>query len=345
MNTTNSDSNSKNTVLPTNRKPTGQTKLVKFIPEFFGKNGKHLNKETNNVIKQLVFTGKMFDKLKPIGEGAYGDVYSLTFKGNNVMYIIKISWFQNEQDAKIFKNEANVGFTKGIEKTGPKTIGVTYLNVQTLGLFNSRRKAMFGGALLMEHFLKGDTTKISMPFVNYMKKYFKNSCPHPNHRFYVIFKKQLKAFYKTTKGYHGDLHGENIHIILSGNSGDAIENVIIADYGAHKKFKTTKGLEGACLIDIFKQINVEFKKEIKRKNGGYMYPPGSNIHVLEENNKQSARSNVNMLKKYAYGDDEKKGLLEMLIKTMPNNIKNRQDFKRFGYSGRNIYKNKLYLEN
>ena len=337
--------------------PKGNSMVKYCFSDFFGKiqgtGMRPLSAQFKEDLKHLKFTKKegRQGRLYSIGEGSFGKVFSLNLKGNKVKYVMKVTAFPSENERLIFENEAKIGFTPGINKVGTKCHGVQYVDYSILHKFgmiqtmeNKGNVVQLGGGLqIHEHFLKGNTTKSSMSLQDYLIDFYKTTCPPTNHRLFKLLKKSLKLFYKITKGYHGDLHGGNIHVVLNTKNGlsSSVHNVIIGDYGAHTKFRTKNNdlLNNACLIDVFRLIKKEFSENLMSPNVDLIHnwPEGSNIKTIHQQNKQPRRSNLNMLKKLNYTTEDglvrkrknngifmRKSLMNSLLNGMPNKVKRRR---------------------
>ncbi len=216
-------------------------------------------------------------------KSAYGIVHRVA----NGFVIKKMIFADVEVDyLKIFLNELRVGSSPGIERVGPK-IYAWRVNRNRLGRITS-------GEYVMDDFTAGlgQHEKV-IPLSTYMKKFRGGTCPMKGDPIFQKLKSTMTTFWRVTKGYHGDLHTNNLAVIR-----DLIKNkpvkIVVFDYGAHRPFKNPPP-DNACFKDYIKLINKEFRevfqklKEPKRKLGNTLQQtvyPGRN---------QPFRSNAMML--------------------------------------------------
>jgi hypothetical protein len=125
-----------------------------------------------------------------------------------------------------------------------------------------------------------------------LDKYLKDEngfyiCPSANNPLYPILRETLINFYNVTKGYHGDLHGNNIMIVIDGDK--KIVDIKIIDYGAHRKFKNTR--ESDCLETLFNRIDKEWNKSPNARMKKY---PNTKDPI----NQQPYRRNESLLEFY-----------------------------------------------
>ena len=190
----------------------------------------------NNIPSEL----KIKQKLERIGKkSSYGDVYKI---GTDNKYVLKIMVLNDDNDVVIFKNEVRVGSIDGIEAAGPKIYA--YLYDDDIGVY------------IMDNILKGRKNHVLYSMYDYFKNVFGGSkeCPSIRHIFYRKLRRTLIRFYNITKGYHGDLHTENIMVVLDSNK--KLVDIRIIDYGSHRPFRNTS--ETTCLESLFDRINEEW---------------------------------------------------------------------------------------
>ena len=209
-----------------------------------------------------------------IGEkSAYGAVYKI---GNDDKYVLKLMIFKDydyiyESNFNIFMNEVEVGSVDNIEKAGPRIYKYFYNK--------------YGGLYIMDNVLKGRKDHIMMTLDKYLRnEYGFYKCPSADNPLYSILRETLINFYNITKGYHGDLHGNNIMIVIDGDK--KIVDIKIIDYGAHRKFKNTT--ESDCLETLFNRIDKEWNKS---PNTVMKKAP----HVKDPINAQPYRKNPSVL--------------------------------------------------
>lgn len=232
-------------------------------------------------------TGKL--KLGPrVGTASsYGQV---NIVGDANRFVMKTMDITSPSQQRIFDNELSVGFNPAIKIVGPKFYlwRTFYDHGRTYGQY------------IMDNFTKGRPGIHSMSLEQYSTKFWKNSCPTPKDPIIVLLKKKLLSFWKITRGYHGDLHTGNIQVILGPEN--ELKNVMIFDYGAHKRFKNLRNLNYNlyCFEDYVKTIQKQFKLSYNRKAPSSVgFYPGPEIPTVTPKG-QSYRSNINMLNKLNY---------------------------------------------
>ncbi len=213
---------------------------------------------------------------------SFGKVFLL---GNDERYVLKQMDISTPARRRIFENEVTIGSTPGISAIGPKIYAFTYSQ--------DERK----GSYIMDNFIKGKKGYSSMSLAEFAREAWRNSCPTRSNPVIKDLKSKLTNFYKITKGYHGDLHSDNIQLIFDEN--DHFKKVMIFDYGAHKLFKTN--VAGKCFEEIMNTINKEFKNSYNRKaaTARTTFHPNKSVPMVEPKGQQY-RSNATVLKRLNY---------------------------------------------
>jgi hypothetical protein len=226
--------------------------------------------------------------------------------GDQNRFVMKTMYLRTPSEHRIFVNELTVGMNPAIRIVGPKI----YLWRQWY------KDGLLIGQYIMDNFTKGRPGYFTMSLQDYAQKTW-DTCPGPNDKVVKLLKKRLTQFWKITKGYHGDLHTENIALLFN-EAGD-LKNLFIFDYGAHKKFKNLResNYQRYCFEDYIKVIQKQFKISRNRKGGSNFYP---NVSVpIVKPKGQPYRSNVNMLSKLNYKNGRRtlgpknKSLLNILL--------------------------------
>jgi len=192
--------------------------------------------------------------------------------------------FKNSNSEKVFFNEVRVGSMPGVQKVGPRIYAWKIEN----GV----------GKYIMDNFVRGDSSLVTMSLNDYMITYFPLKCPPKSHPVFKKLKKVLTDFWTVTKGYHGDLHFDNIAVVMDK---DVIKRIMIFDYGSHKKFKASVN-KSLCFEDYIRVIEKEFFESTMKQEGNVAmyYPPGTQIKLYEPKTGQLRRSNVNMIRGHNY---------------------------------------------
>jgi len=214
----------------------------------------------------------------------YGSVYAL---GSDHKYVIKKMENVNDDDAlKVFLNEVRVGMTPGIQRVGPRIYGY---KVRPTG-------DSFTCEYIMDDFTRGDPTLRSMLLREYIDTYK----PGPDHLVFKKLKTTLRNFWLISKGYHGDLHTNNIAVVFK--PGGHPVRVMIFDYGSHKRTKV-KFTRNMSLNNMTRVINANFARSTNKPGrNSYMYPESKFIVKSKVYNPvlgQPRRSNSNMLRTHS----------------------------------------------
>ena len=240
----------------------------------------------------------------PIGTAsAYGSVYRVMAGTSWDKYVFKMMIFRDvdvkngepkvgkidKREVRIFDNEVSVGSHQELfdKNVGPRILAF-YKNVE-VGF----------GIYVMDSFVRGNQDLKSVTLGQYVDKY---GCPRHTSKLIGKLRDTLFNFYTITKGYHGDLHTDNIAVIQNKKT-NAIIHIFIFDYGAHVRFKNK--IECEHLMDVFYQIQLNFRRnELKENNTGnepVYYPENTKARVIQSKPGQPYRSNIEMLKLNKHG--------------------------------------------
>ena len=242
------------------------------------------NRENKNITAAMT----MNRKIKIGGKTtSFGSVYQIS--KNYVLKRMKFDHEKNESDnLKIFLNEVKVGSSPGIEKVGPR-IYMWMIRRDKNGYATS-------GEYVMDSFTKGHDNLVYTSLKNYTKKVFGATCPAPNHPLLKMLKSTLTNFWKVTKGYHGDLHTENIAVVLDPKNILVPKRVIIFDYGSHKAFKVPVS-DTMCFEDFIQIIDSQWKNTVKKYGDRVeQYPEDSSVNVVYPERSQPRRPNSQLLR-------------------------------------------------
>lgn len=229
----------------------------------------------NNAFKNATRNRNITERLgKP---SVHGAVWAL---GTDQRYVLKTMPLKTGTDLKIFKKEVAIGGRPGVEKFGPRIYASRIMQ-------NERGPPQ--GQYIMDNFMKGNTNVVSYM----MSDYLKSQCPTKDSQFYNKLKKVLVDFWKISGMYHGDLHLNNMVVIVEPVSGD-IKRIMIFDYGAAKKIKANISKEN-CFRKIVETIHMEFMNSVKKPQS--KKATSQNPYMLWHlaNNNQPRRSNLSML--------------------------------------------------
>lgn len=267
-----------------------------------------------------------------IASGQFGNV-TRTADPQYVIKTMKFSATNSSDLVKIFLNEIRVGSTPGISAVGPQ--------IYAFRLIRNDQGRLIKGQYIMDNLEKNGNI---MTLSKYMKTYFSSSCPPHNHPLFKKLKQTLEIFWKITKGYHGDLHNENIIVV---HDNDDVKKVKLIDYGAHKRFKVNIGRR-TCFDDFMKIINKTFNNKVAKSGNTSFYPRASKVKLLFPKRGQGIRSNAQMLKGlYPHGgaiqNNFSKSLYQMMVRKpatrQVRNFLNLEKYKNPNLTNQNI-KNK-----
>jgi hypothetical protein len=173
-----------------------------------------------------------------------------------------------------FWSEVRYGQMPGIEKSGVRVHAYTIMS-------NGK------GAYIMDHASMGNPkVDITMTVEAYAKQSYFNAT-----RFNKLFKKTLVTFYRTVRGFHGDLHDNNVLVNLDMNR--KLVNIKIIDYANVTPFTRSQRLP-TTYDALLKKAHRDFQQLTYTDLDEY--PEGSGIRVKWQKD-IPVRSNKNMLKR------------------------------------------------
>ena len=176
---------------------------------------------------------------------ANGIVYEL---GNDSKKVLKLS-LKDEPYKADFNNEVRVGRIPGIEKVGTRIYQAAYsgLKIEEAGPY-----PVYLGVYVMDHLKGGDANSQVITLDKYVKRHYGKSCPATKDSVLKMYVDLIFQFYKVTKGWHADLHAENIQVILRKDG--TVKTMKVIDYGSHTPFKRNIS-KLTCLDDVLDAIN------------------------------------------------------------------------------------------
>lgn len=192
----------------------------------------------------------------------YSNVYAIDGSNRFVLKVVPIESIQALRD------EIRVGMTPGIEKVGVRTHSYTLSN----GF----------GYLIMDHVEMGQKGVTHMSAEAYLRTF-----PEKKALFFRVLKRRLLQFYKITQRFHGDLHFENVMVILKQNKRFDVK---LIDYGSTVRINKPCQTYNDCVKRIRKTFDQYPSISIDE------YPPGSGIPVKYHSQTQTPfRVNQNMI--------------------------------------------------
>lgn len=177
----------------------------------------------------------------------YSNVYAIDGSNRFVLKVVPIT------TRKAIQDEIRVGMTPGIEKVGVRTHDYMISN----GF----------GYIIMDHVEMGQTDVTHMTAEAYLRKF-----PEKKAVFLRVLKRRLLRFYQLTKRFHGDLHFENVMVIMKQNKRIDVK---LIDYGSTVRIKSNKPCE--TYAECVRHIRKTFEQY--KSNRIHEYPPGSGISV------------------------------------------------------------------
>lgn len=198
----------------------------------------------------------------------YGAIFEL---GNDAKKVIKVA-VNKDSFRTDFNNEVRVGHIDGIEKVGTKIYQSHY------GMFSEQ--GMYMGVYVMDHLKSGDANSQVITLRRYWTDHYGKSCPTTKDRVLKMYVDLIFQFYKVTKGWHADLHSDNIQVILRQDG--TVRAMKVIDYGSHTPFK--RNISGlTCLDDILDAINRNWKNLPPNPNMKRPFGPWPLVHKKPEN--------------------------------------------------------------
>jgi hypothetical protein len=149
---------------------------------------------------------------------------------------------------KIFLNEVRVGSIPGIKAVGPR--------VYAWRVKRDIRGRAMSGEMIMDDFTFVPSSQKVMQLAAYSK--LSTTC-YTGDPVFKLIKDTMVKFWSITKGYHGDLHTNNMAVVLDVATKTPVK-VIVFDYGAHQPFLTAIPAATTCYEDFIKYVDKEFGK-------------------------------------------------------------------------------------
>ena len=182
---------------------------------------------------------------------AFGKVFAI---GNGlVKKVMEFPMRRSTNYLKIFMNEIRVGSTPGIQAVGPK--------IYAWKITRNESGRMTGGEYIMDNFTTVPMGYKVFTLYDYVRKM--KACPTGRHPIVDKVEAAMLTFWRLTKGYHGDLHMNNMAVVVDMRT-KLPKNVIIFDYGTHKRFKA-KTNANTCMQDFMNIIDREFLARSKKQ--------------------------------------------------------------------------------
>jgi len=267
---------------------------------------------------------------KKLSEGMHGITYQVITKNGELnKYVLKVVPIIGYDELTSFNKEVQIGMLNNIGEVGPRihasiVIGSSSWNTNNnerikisissqikqqfvnyyLNLFDIKTKAVKLGVYIMDHFtfsVKNSVfNKSNAENVDFIKLWdyfgYGEWCSARDHKVLKILSHKLKRFYQITGGYHGDLHFDNIAVVVykktNTRNQNQVADVIIFDYGAHKKFRS-KSVNS--LQKFFNIIKKEHKENFNRLHNNYKRIGKNGILEVHPFNNEIYRANANVL--------------------------------------------------
>lgn len=159
---------------------------------------------------------------------------------NQNEYVVKTVPLKDPEDLLAFYTEVRVGMTPGID-------------VQTRDYAIVAKNKT--GYILMDHVERNQPTNVTSVTAEQYLSHFVSSNKQMN-AFVKKIKQRLTRFYKLTGRFHGDLHLDNIMVLLDKQNG--FKDLKIIDYGNTVPFFTTPKKKTAKYEDYAKAVRNTF---------------------------------------------------------------------------------------
>ena len=207
-------------------------------------------------------------------KSAFGVVHDV---GKPGLYVIKRVNFHDENDVKSFRNEIKIGSLPRIGEVGPRIYAYQII-MRSIG------NEIGYGEYIMDHVTKGQKYKRFLDLNDYFHEKYKTICPTSltGDPILQALKETLFNFYTITKGYHGDLHGGNIIVLIPIKGEPSVQ---IIDYGSHRDF-ANKSNETCVSKYLQKQyaekyLNVSNKWRTRHNKirQVFNFPSGGQLHT------------------------------------------------------------------
>jgi flagellar biosynthesis GTPase FlhF len=159
----------------------------------------------------------------------------------------------------------------------------------------------YTGEFIMENIFKLFPNLETMTLDKYLTEYFPNSAPPRESNLYKKLADTLFNFYKASESYHGDMHGQNIYVILDPIT-KKVKHIKLIDYGSTFPIRNKNRLKSLrSLSNILKQINEQHNRNVRRREQATRttlpnWPTGSGAKYFVPNGYlNSVRSNLNIM--------------------------------------------------
>lgn len=215
-------------------------------------------------------------------------IESLARIGDNVFsvnhenrYVMKVVPIRSKTDRLAFETEIAVGETNGIERFGVRT--------------HAWYRHGGYGVILMDHVEMGRKNVKSVTAEQYLQSF-----PGRKAVFVKKLKRCLTGFYNLTKRFHGDLHLDNVMVVLSKEGNINTQSIKIIDYGSTVPIDhTTGGSNGhKTYAEWARLIRKTFDSKPNDKKQRY-HPIGSGVRVKHDRSTGVPfRANKNVLNYY-----------------------------------------------
>ena len=207
-------------------------------------------------------------------KSANGVVFPL---GNDHRRVLKMM-LSGERD---FNNEVRVGKIPGIQSVGTRIYESFYDRPSELGVY------------VMDNLLGGSGSNRVLSLHDFTRQYY-DTCPARaiKERVVKMYVDLLFDFYKITNGWHGDLHTENIQVVMSASR--HLLHMRVIDYGSHTPF--TSNTRGANCVDAFLNSIANDYRELAGR-GALMHWHQTGVpHKQKTSDTQPVISNAAVLK-------------------------------------------------
>jgi len=157
------------------------------------------------------------------------------------IYKIKTVSLRTSSQKRDFENQIYIGCRPGIDNKAGVSVHAYGVSMKGVGI------------IIMDHVTFGKQGRTTMSSFDYMNSGFYN-----HKRFTTLLHKTLHAFYSVTNGFHGDLHENNVMVVLRNKW---LEDIRLIDYGSFVPFRfgLNKRHESITFSDYMHITNQTFK--------------------------------------------------------------------------------------
>jgi len=249
----------------------------------------------------------------------HGMVFKIKHGVNHSKFVAKSILLSNTPETTLLNRSEKLAFMREVTVGG--NIGINKVGVPIVAFYIGKNACV----CVMEHFTKGHLYMKHCTLNEFLGR--KNISQTSLLKIINLLKTTLLKFYNITKGYHADLHFNNIAVVYK-NISDPLR-LIIYDFGSHTPFRKNVTLPFKTLYDAFSHIQNDFGNRLIDSKFQVQKNDKSGLLTLHGPG-QPIRSNIQLLSILLSPT-----ALKMLITNSPNSVlsKRKHQFKTPPSSG------------